>query len=96
MPQLLRVFYESANGDCWALGRRPGAKFPFVLHMANEPSGGMVTNIEVGAFLRRGPWNAEQQALLGLIGSLVPEADDEAEPGAGRGDQRPGDPRLPG
>ncbi len=86
MQQFLRVFYESSNGDQWALGRRPGAKFPYVLHTANEPSGGAVTNIEVGAFLRRGPWNAEQQALLELIGTLVPDAgfsDEPATPGLG-------------
>ena len=80
MQQLLRVFYESSNGDQWALGRRPGTALPYVVHEANQPSGGTVTNSEVGAFLRRVPWNAEQQALLELIGTLVPESDDTSEP----------------
>jgi hypothetical protein len=85
MQQFLRVFYESSNGDQWALGRRSGAKYAYVLHTANQPSGGAVTTIEVGAFLRRGPSNAEQQALLELIGTLVPEFDasEDMVPGLG-------------
>jgi hypothetical protein len=44
----------------------------YVLHKANEPSGGANTHIEIGAFLNRTPIGApEHQALLRLIGTLV-------------------------
>jgi hypothetical protein len=39
-----------------------------VRHEANQPSGGQVTDIEIGAF-QTGPRNPEQDALLPIIGS---------------------------
>ena len=76
MSDHLRIFYESSNGDRWALGRREGADIPYVFHMANAPSGGARTQIEIGSFLARGPSGPEHQALLKLFGTLVPEATD--------------------
>src|SRR6202035_1863777 len=62
--------YQSPNGDSWFLARDPATGLAFVRHQANAPSGGQVTNIELGAFLS-GPRNPEHEALLRLIGSLI-------------------------
>ena len=43
--------YQSANGDSWFLARDPATGLAFVRHQANTPSGGQVTDIEIGAFL---------------------------------------------
>jgi hypothetical protein len=43
----------------------------FVRHEANIPSGGQVTDIDIGAFLSAGRANPEHQALLRLIGTLI-------------------------
>jgi hypothetical protein len=74
-----REVYRSPNGDSWFLGREPADGRAFILHQSNGPSGGRLSHMELGDFLRNanGP---EQQALLRLIGSLVdvpPLADDE-------------------
>jgi hypothetical protein len=69
--------YRSSNGDTWFLGREPANGHAFVIHQPNAPSGGRLSHIEVGAFLREGA-GPEQQALLQLIGTLVnvpPNAD---------------------
>jgi hypothetical protein len=76
-----RELYRSPNGDSWYLGREPADGHAFVLHQPNSPSGGRLSHIELGEFLRsrKGP---EQQALLRLIGTLVeipPYAEPEAE-----------------
>jgi hypothetical protein len=65
-----RELYRSPNGDTWFLGREPTSGRAFVIHQPNAPSGGRLSHIEVGDFLRdaKGP---EQQALLRLIGALV-------------------------
>jgi hypothetical protein len=65
-----RELYRSPNGDSWFLGREPTNGHAFIIHQPNAPSGGRLSHIEVGAFLREaaGP---EQQALLRLIGTLV-------------------------
>ena len=65
-----RELYRSPNGDCWFLGREPANGRAFIIHQPNAPSGGKLSHIELGDFLRRseGP---EQQALLRLIGTLV-------------------------
>ena len=46
-----RQLYRSANGDSWFLARDPATGSAFVRHQANAPSGGQVTDIELGAFL---------------------------------------------
>jgi len=62
--------YRSPNGDAWFLARDPGTGLAFVRHEANKPSGGQVTDIDIGAFLN-GPRNAEQEALLRVIGGVI-------------------------
>jgi hypothetical protein len=42
----------------------------FVRHEGNVPSGGRLTDIDIGAFLSAGR-NPQHQALLHLIGTLV-------------------------
>jgi hypothetical protein len=46
-----RQLYRSPNGDTWFLARDPATGMVFVRHQANAPSGGHVTDIELGAFL---------------------------------------------
>jgi hypothetical protein len=76
-----RQLYRSPNGDIWFLAHDPATGSAFVRHQANAPSGGQVTDIELGAFLS-GPRNPEHEALLRLIGASIldlpgAEADDE-------------------
>ena len=65
-----RKLYRRPNGDTWFLGREPADGHAFSIHQPNAPSGGRLSHIEVGAFLREGA-GPEQQALLRLIGTLV-------------------------
>jgi hypothetical protein len=55
----------------WFLARDPETGRLFVRHEANIPSGGQVTDLDIGAFLSGGQRNPEHQALLRLIGPLV-------------------------
>ena len=64
-------FYESSSGDRWYLIRDPSGAV-FIHYEATIASGGQVEHEEVAAFLSRGA-GPEQQALLGLIGTLVEE-----------------------
>ncbi len=66
----MRQLYRSPNGDTWFLARDPATGSAFVRHEANIPSGGQVTDIEIGAFLN-GPRNPEHEALLRLIGNSI-------------------------
>lgn len=65
-----REIYRSPNGDTWFLGREPQDGRAFIVHQPNAPSGGRLSHIELGEFLRSGN-GPEQQALLRLIGILV-------------------------
>src|SRR4051812_19432549 len=65
-----RELYRSPNGDTWFLGREPADGRAFVIHQPNAPSGGRLSHIELGEFLRLGN-GPEQQAVLRLIGTLV-------------------------
>lgn len=65
-----RELYRSPNGDAWYIGRDPSDGRAVIVHEANRPSGGNVTLIELGSFLRFGD-GPEQQALLRLISTLV-------------------------
>jgi hypothetical protein len=65
-----RELYRSPNGDSWFLGREPETGHAFIVHQPNAPSGGRLSHIELGRFLREGT-APEQQALLWLIGTLV-------------------------
>jgi hypothetical protein len=76
-----RQLYRSPNGDTWFLARDPATGSAFVRHQANAPSGGQVTDVDLGAFLS-GPGSPEHDALLRLIGASIlnprgAEADDE-------------------
>ena len=66
----MRQLYRSPNGDTWFLARDPATGSAFVRHEANIPSGGQVTDIEIGVFLN-GPRNPEHEALLRLIGNSI-------------------------
>ena len=66
-----RELYRSSNGDVWSLAREVESERLFVRHQANAPSGGKITDIDLGDFLNRGGQGAEKQALMRLIGSLI-------------------------
>ena len=66
-----RVLYESSNGDLWSLARHPGT--PVVKHQPNASSGGRTSYTEIGKFLRDGANGPEHEALLNLIGTLIPD-----------------------
>jgi hypothetical protein len=72
---LSRQLYQSSNGDRWLLVRDPATSRVYVRHEANLPSGGQVTDAEIGEFLSRGGTGPEEQELLRLIGSLVEDAE---------------------
>src|SRR5437764_5498194 len=76
-----RQLYRSPKGDSWFLARDPETGSAFVRHQANAPSGGQVTDIELGVYLS-GPGSPKHEALLRLIGASIlnprgAEADDE-------------------
>lgn len=66
-----RELYRSPNGDSWYLGREPTNGHAFIIHQPNGPSGGQLSHIELGEFLRDGSDRPQQRALLRLIGALV-------------------------
>lgn len=70
-----RNLYRSSSGDRWRLARATDTGRVFVRHEANLPSGGRVTEIEIGAFLGTDGRGPEHQELLRLIGTLVEAAD---------------------
>ena len=65
-----RELYRSPNGDAWFIAREPASGHAFIIHQPNAPSGGRLSHVELGEFLRHGS-GPEQQALLRLIGTLV-------------------------
>lgn len=67
------VLYESSNGDVWSLARHPASSTPVVKHQPNAGSGGRTSYIEIGRFLRDSVNGPEHQALLNLIGTLIPD-----------------------
>jgi hypothetical protein len=70
MPIATRDLYRSATGDRWQLVRDDTGRV-FVRHEANLPSGGTVTEAEIGEFLSGSGLGPEKQELLRLIGSLA-------------------------
>ena len=68
-----KELYSSPNGDRWHLCR-DASGYVFVMHEPNIPSGGRISSIDLSDFLAhgRGP---EQQALLQMIGSLIPDTE---------------------
>lgn len=65
-----RELYRSPSGDSWFLGREPSNGNAFIIHQPGGPSGGRLSHIELGEFLRSGD-GPERKALLRLIGTLV-------------------------
>jgi hypothetical protein len=65
-----RLIYRSSNGDQWYLVRDSTGRV-FVRHEPNRPSGGRVSEIDLGTFLGAGGHGPEQQELQRLIGTLV-------------------------
>jgi hypothetical protein len=53
-------------------GATPGFEHA-VKHQPNASSGGRTSYIEIGKFLRDGANGPEHQALLNLIGTLIPD-----------------------
>jgi hypothetical protein len=68
-----KEFAASSNGDRWLLGCDQGSGLGYVLHQANQPSGGARTRIEIVDFLSQGRTAPEHYALLMMIGTLVPQ-----------------------
>jgi hypothetical protein len=87
-----RELYSSPNGDRWYLCRDTSGRV-FVLHRANIPAGGHISQIELGVFLARGH-GPEQQALMQMIGSLVEPAPAENTDNPGELLTGEGDPGL--
>lgn len=58
----------SSTGDRWFLGKREADGEPFVLHRANQPSGGHETETTVADFLNTSPFGPEREALLQVLG----------------------------
>jgi hypothetical protein len=63
-----RELYRSPNGDTWFLGREPTDGHAFIVHQPNAPSGGRLSHIELGEFLR----------LIGTLVEKPPFAEDPA------------------
>jgi hypothetical protein len=84
--------YSSSNGDRWYLCRDTSGRV-FVLHEANDPAGGRISQIELGDFLARGH-GPEQQALVQMIGSLTEPAPAEKVDNPGELLTGEGDPGL--
>ena len=58
-----RRLYRSANGDRWHLVRETDSGRVFIKHEANDPSGGQVTEIEIGDFLSSGGHGPAHRAV---------------------------------
>ena len=65
--------YQSSNGDVWSSARHPASSTPVVKHQPNASSGGRTSYTEIGKFLRDGGNGPKHQALLNLIGTLIPD-----------------------
>lgn len=67
MPTLSQEIYHSTNGDRWHLIDDTQSKRIFVRHEANLPSGGRVTDTDIGDFLNAGGSGPEYAALRDII-----------------------------
>ncbi len=75
----LQQFASSSNGDRWYLGTDEATRRTFVLHRANDASGGHETRSDVQAFLNAGSMSPECQALTALLGGGNDKDDPEQE-----------------
>jgi hypothetical protein len=64
----LQEFASSSNGDRWYLGKDEASLRTFVLHKANEASGGKETRSDVQAFLNSDSRGPEREALIAMLG----------------------------
>jgi hypothetical protein len=64
----LQEFALSSNGDRWYLGKDETSLRTFVLHKANEASGGTETRSDVQAFLNSDSKGPERDALIAILG----------------------------
>jgi len=64
----LQLFSSSSNGDRWFLLTDEATQQAFVLHKANEPSGGHQTQMPVADFLNQRPFGPEREALISILG----------------------------
>ena len=74
--------YTSSNGERWLLCRGERLADMFILHEANEPSGGGVSRIEIGSFLLEAPRGPQHEELLSLLGQLI-DRDHAVSPSGG-------------
>jgi hypothetical protein len=51
MPVITQYIYRSANGDRWSLITDTSPREKIVRHLANQPSGGKITDLGVAEFL---------------------------------------------
>ena len=58
----MRQLYRSPNGDTWSLAHDPATGAAVVRHQANAPSGGHMTDIELGALNTRTEEGGHQAA----------------------------------
>lgn len=70
-PTRSRDIYRSPNGDVWLLMHELASGHAWVRHVANAPSGGRVTDVEITAFLRQCGPGPEKQELLRMLGTLT-------------------------
>ena len=63
MADKRREIYRSSNGDAWFLMRDASGRV-FVEHEPNEPSGGQLSRLTVGAFLARGAAGPSTRRLI--------------------------------
>ena len=70
-------FHTRPNGDRWRLMCEDNDGPAFVRHLANEPSGGHVTDTSVEEFLAEGAAGPEHAALRRVVGELIREQPNE-------------------
>jgi hypothetical protein len=60
-----RQLYRSPNGDTWSLAGDPATGSAFVRHQENAPSGGQVSDIELGGQVNAEPARGRHIGLVG-------------------------------
>jgi len=98
MATMRTLIHASTNSDRWFLCHGEDVADVFVFHEPNAPSGGTPERVALAAFLARDEGSPQQQALLGMIGSLVARGHeasvgsvDGPEPGAAGAEPTPGE-----
>ena len=81
MADRSKEFYASSNGDRWFLAKDEATSSAYVIHRANQPAGGQITQYELATFLVRGRGSPEQGALLRLIATIIDQSGDAKSTG---------------